>query len=140
MVLGVGENHLRERAMHAWPDRLGRYAVVLEPERDVVAGACHDELRLRILEHDADRVARVVGWPSIHEELALGLAAARSIEQAREGREKSVYPCRCSQKDAFAGLDASRGPAPPRLSPPHCASPSIPPDCGSLPPFPTIGI
>ena len=45
--------------MHARPDRGGGHAVVLEAERDIVAGARHDQLRFGILEHDADRVARV---------------------------------------------------------------------------------
>jgi hypothetical protein len=60
--------------MDTWPDLRGRDAVVLEAERDIVAGAGHDELRLRILQHQAGR--------ALDAELALLLAATAPIKQA----------------------------------------------------------
>jgi hypothetical protein len=70
-ILRIGKVHLRERAMHARPDDGGGHAVVLEAERDVVAGTRHDDLRLGILEHDAGRVARVAWRASVDAELSL---------------------------------------------------------------------
>jgi len=57
--------------------------VVLEAERDVVAGARHHELRLGILEHEARTPFDV--------ELAL-LVTAGLVEQARERQEERALP------------------------------------------------
>src|SRR5437899_8217833 len=94
--------------MHERPDRRGGNAMILEPERDVVAGARHHELRLRILEHDAGRVARVVRHASVDSELALGLAAAARVEQAGERREERALARarRPEQEHTLAGSDA----------------------------------
>ena len=98
-VLRIREVHLRERAVHPRPDRLGGDAVILETERHVVAGARHHELRLGILEHDARRVTRVVGRASVDPELALGLTAPARVEQAGEGREqRALARARCPEQ------------------------------------------
>jgi hypothetical protein len=57
--------------------------VIFEAERDVVAGARHDELRFRILEHEASATADV--------ELAL-LVARALVEQARERLKECALP------------------------------------------------
>ena len=65
--------------MDTRPDLGGRDAVILEPERDVVAGTRHDELRLGVLEHEAGMTA--------HVELALAVAGTR-VEQSGERLEE----------------------------------------------------
>ena len=57
--------------------------MVLEAERDVVARARHDELRLRVLQHEAGAADDA--------KLALRLAAGR-VEQTRERQEERALP------------------------------------------------
>jgi hypothetical protein len=57
--------------------------VVLEAEGHVVAGARHDELRLRVLEHQAGT--------AFDPDLALRLAASR-VQQTRERQEERALP------------------------------------------------
>src|SRR5207302_5938970 len=52
-VLAIREAHVCERAVDARPDLGGGDAPVLETEGDVVAGARHGELRVRVLEHES---------------------------------------------------------------------------------------
>jgi hypothetical protein len=66
------------------PDLGGRDAVVLEAERDIVTGARHDELRLRVLQHQAGVAADV--------KLALLLAASASVEQSGERQKQRALP------------------------------------------------
>jgi hypothetical protein len=83
-VLAVREADVAERAMDARPYLGGGDAAVLEAERDIVAGARHDELRLRILQHETG--------VSVDAELAFLLAASASVEQARESLQKCALP------------------------------------------------
>jgi hypothetical protein len=70
--------------MDARPYLGGGDAAVLEAERDIVAGARHDELRFRILQHETG--------VSVDAELAFLLAASASVEQARESLQKGALP------------------------------------------------
>jgi hypothetical protein len=65
------------------PDLGGGDAVILEPERDVVAGARHDELGLGVLEHEAGTTS--------DRELALLLARAL-VQQPGEREEQRALP------------------------------------------------
>jgi len=80
VVLAVGEPDVRERAVDTRPDLVRRYAAVLEPERDVVTGARHDELGFRILQDEAG--------VATDRKLALLVRSAAPIEQAGESLKK----------------------------------------------------
>jgi hypothetical protein len=97
-VLAVREPDVPERPMDPRPDLSGWDAVVLETERDIVAGARHDELRLWVLEHESDAAP--------DDELALLVARAR-IEQARDRLKERALPRarRSQEKDALALVD-----------------------------------
>jgi hypothetical protein len=58
--------------------------MVLEAERDVVARARHDELRLRVLEHEPSTTS--------DQELALLVSRAASVEQAGECLKERALP------------------------------------------------
>jgi hypothetical protein len=83
VVLAVREADVRERAVNARPDLGARDTEVLKAERDVVARACHDELRVRVLQDEAGVAA--------HAKLALLIRRGR-VEQAREGLEERALP------------------------------------------------
>ena len=112
-VGGIREAHRRERRVHPCPDLRGRHAAVLEPERDVVAGARHDELRLWILEHERGLGASLSRCVAAHQELALALAAAGAVEKTGERLEQRALARagRAEQQDALAFLDAQIEPA-----------------------------
>src|SRR5581483_11187014 len=112
-LVGVGKADRRERRVHARPDALRRHAAVLQAEGDVVAGPRHDELRLRILEEHARAVARRGGRHAADAQLALGLAAAALVEQAREREQERALARarRAEEEHALALLDDEVKPA-----------------------------
>ena len=55
-----------ESGVNARPDRLWRHGVVLRPERDIVAGAGHDQLSLWILEHEPDAISSIAWVEPVH--------------------------------------------------------------------------
>ena len=83
-IFAVREADVRQRAVDSRPDLRRRDAVVLEAERHVVACAGHDELRFRILQHQAGR--------ALDTELALLLAATAAIKQAGKRVEERALP------------------------------------------------
>ena len=83
-VLAVREADVGERAVDARPDLGGGDAPVLETEGDVVAGARHDELRVRVLEHETGIATDA--------ELALLVRRAGPVEQAGESLEERALP------------------------------------------------
>ena len=83
-VLAVREADVGERAVDARPDLGGGDAPVLETEGDVVAGARHDELRVRVLEHQTGIATDA--------ELALLVRSAGPVEQAGESLEERALP------------------------------------------------
>jgi hypothetical protein len=82
-VLVVWEGDIGERAVHARPDLGSGDAPVLQAERDVVAGARHDKLRVRVLQHEAGVAADA--------KLAL-LVRRRPVEQTGESLEQRALP------------------------------------------------
>jgi len=84
MVVRIRESDARERSVDTRPDLGGRYATVLEPERHVVAGPGHDELRLRILEDHARS--------AFDAEVAFGLATTGPVQQARDAEQQGALP------------------------------------------------
>ena len=70
--------------MDARPDQSGRNAPVLQAKRDVVAGARHDELRLRVLQHEAGVATDT--------KLALFVRRTGLVEQAGESLKERALP------------------------------------------------
>ncbi len=108
-VLAVWEADISERPVDTWPDLSGGDAVVLETESDIVAGSCHHELRLGVLEHQARGAA--------YGELAFLIRADR-IEQTGDRLKERALPGagRPQQEDALAlvdpQIDSTQGPRP----------------------------
>ena len=107
VIVGVGERHRRERRVDARPDALRGDAAVLEAERDIVAGTCHDERCLGILEHDPRLVAGLRRRAARDAHLAFGFAAAALVEQSREREQERALARagRAQQEDALALVD-----------------------------------
>ena len=85
-IVEMRDVHVRfkgERTVHARPDLRGRDAVVLEAERDVVAGSRHDELRFRVLQHETGAAP--------HVKLALAVATG-SVEETGERHKERALP------------------------------------------------
>ena len=83
-VAPVWEAHCVQRRVNTRPDRIGRHAAVLEPERDVVSGPSHDELGVGVLEHDGHPIAGLRRRASVEQESPLRLGAAGGREQPGE--------------------------------------------------------
>jgi hypothetical protein len=100
-VATVGEADLGECRVDARPD-LGRwYAGVFEAERDVITRAGERELRLRVLEQDADPAARR------RAHLARAFAGVVGQEAGERGEQRALArPGRAEQQHALTALDA----------------------------------
>jgi hypothetical protein len=108
-VPAVRERAFQQRVVHAWPDPRRGYRMVFQPERDVVAGAGHDELGLGVLEHDAGRAVDA----EFPRPLAgvLGEQAGECGEQgalAGAGGAQQQYPLAALD----AQVDVAQGPGP----------------------------
>ena len=96
--VGVGERREPdgvERARHAREDLVDRLAEVLGPEGHVVAGAREHELRIRILQQQADPPATRADLEAVDGQLSLLLALVGPAEHAR--------PCLQQRRLATAG-------------------------------------
>jgi hypothetical protein len=101
-----GEAHLRQRPVHRRPDQRGRGPGVLQAERDVVPGAGHDQLGVRVLEDDRRPGPGLARRPAVDGELALGVAGVRA-EHAGEGVQQRglARAGRPGEQHPLAGLD-----------------------------------
>ena len=103
--------------------RLGRHAAVLQAERDVVAGAGHHQLGLRVLEEDADPLAGLARVEPVDLDGALGLAGVLGQQAGQRGEQGALAGAgRPEQQHPLAALDAqvdaAHGPGPAAGVPP----------------------
>ncbi len=127
-------SHIREaglgsRRRDALGHRLAWYRVILETERDLVVDLEHHELRLGILEHDADRrrergQADAAGRFAIHADLAalpVGLDRVRDDAIEAERERALAAAARAQEQEPLAALPAEgeiadRGDPPPDVT------------------------
>jgi hypothetical protein len=105
-VTAVGEAHLGQHAVDGRPDPLARHSGVLQPERDVVPGAGHDQLRVGVLEDDAGAGPGVPRRPAVDGDRA-GLLPLLRAEQPGERVQQGglARPGRAGEQHPLAGGD-----------------------------------
>ncbi len=89
-VAWIAETGGGQRFIDKRPDPRARHATVLQPERDVVAGAGHDEVGLRILEDDADLAPGGAGIHAAHRDAALLLAGVFGEQAGERGEQRAL--------------------------------------------------
>ncbi|OIQ84877.1 hypothetical protein GALL_333080 [mine drainage metagenome] len=131
----IGKPDQRHRLVDARPDELDRQAVVLEPERDVVAAPRQDGLRIRVLQEEtgprrpghAGGGARRSRVEAVDLEHTLGLPRTVVQQPCRGGEQRRLARSAGSQQeDALPRRDIEVDPAQrprlaPRVSPPPAA-------------------
>ena len=86
---------------------VGRHAPVLQPERDVVAAAGHDQLGLRVLEDDADPFPGLARVEPVDLDGALRLAGVLGEQPGERGEQGALAgPGGAEQQHPLAVLDA----------------------------------